>query len=288
MNRARLLGITALVIGAHLVLTTSAFAQAQSAGAPGEWLTQFTGSRSLGLGGAYVATADDPLGVLWNPAGMSFMNQNELRFENAQLFENTAINSFGFAVPGSRWPSFGVSIVSLGSSDFQRTNELNDPLGSFREGETAYYLSASKSLTPRLALGINAKLVQQTVESFSANGFGTDLGAMFDVNPMLRIGASVMNLGGPSLTLRDVAENYPTQMRGGFAIRAMGGRALLGAEIDQTKGLGAQLHGGAEYWIRSGLALRMGWSDEGGSGGLTYKFTPQYQFDYAAANHPLG
>jgi hypothetical protein len=288
MNRVRVFIATALVLGAQLMLQSPVSAQTQNAGGPGEWLSQFTGSRSLGLGGAYVATADDPLGILWNPAGMSFMNQNEVRFENAQLFENTSINSFGFAVPGSRWPSFGVAIVSLGSSDFERTNELNDALGTFREGETAYLLSASKSLSPRLAIGVNAKLVQQSVESFSANGFGADLGAMFDLTSMLRVGASVMNLGGPSLTLRDVAESYPTQMRGGFSLRAMNGRALMTAEVDQTQGLGARLHGGAEYWIQSGLALRMGWSDDGGSGGITYRFTPQYEFEYAAANHPLG
>src|SRR3954470_23385024 len=53
-------------------------AQDQVAGTPGEWLTRFTGARTLGLGGAYVALADDPLGVLWNPAGLSSMDENEL------------------------------------------------------------------------------------------------------------------------------------------------------------------------------------------------------------------
>ena len=97
MKRISILALAVLALRA-----TPALAQAQNAGAPGEWLSQFTSARTLGLGGAYVATADDPLGVLWNPAGLSTMNQNELRFENARLFEDTSINSFGFAVPGSR------------------------------------------------------------------------------------------------------------------------------------------------------------------------------------------
>ncbi len=50
----------------------------------------------------------------------------------------------------------------------------------------------------------------------------------------------------------------------------------------------ARFHGGAEYWIQSGLALRMGWADAGGSGGFSYRFAPQYQLDYAAADHALG
>ena len=288
MNRNIILGLGGLALGASLALAAPALAQPQSAGAPGEWLMQYTSARTLGLGGAYVATADDPLGVLWNPAGLSFMEQNELRFENARLFEETSINAIGFAVPGSRWPSFGAAVVSLGSGDFQRTNEMNDPIGTFREGETAYLFTASHALTPRLALGANVKLVQQTVETYSANGFGADLGAMFDLTPSLRIGASVMNLGGPSLTLREVAESYPTQVRGGVALRVLDGRGLVGAQVDQSKGLGVRFHAGAEYWIQSAMALRIGYSDAGGSGGLSYRLAQQYQIDYAAADNPLG
>src|SRR5206468_2831478 len=70
-------------------------AQTGTAGNPGEWLTQYTSARTLGLGGAFVASADDAMGVLWNPAGLSRMDQNQLRFETARLYEDTSINSFG-------------------------------------------------------------------------------------------------------------------------------------------------------------------------------------------------
>lgn len=265
-----------------------AAAQDQTAGVPGEWLALYTSARTLGLGGAYAATADDPLGILWNPAGLSFMDQNEVRFENARLFEQTSINSIGFAVPGSRWPSLGVAIVSLGTGDIERTNDVNDPLGSFKEGETAYLLTASKSLTPTFAVGTNFKLVQQTVESFSAGGFGMDLGAILQVTRDLRIGASVMNVSGPKLKLRDFEEEYPTQVRGGAALAVFNGRGLMALGMDHSEGLGARMHAGAEYWIQGGMALRMGWNHDGGTGGFTYRFAPHYAIDYAAADHPLG
>src|SRR5512138_3156463 len=138
MNPTTRLRAGCILLGAALTLAPPVAAQSQDAGQPGEWLARYTSARTLGLGGAYVATADDPLGVLWNPAGLSFMNQNELRFENARLFEETSVNAIGFAVPGSRWPSLGVTIVALGSGEFQRTNDMNDALGTFREGEVAY------------------------------------------------------------------------------------------------------------------------------------------------------
>ena len=273
---------------AALVWAVPAVAQEQNAGGPGEWLARYTSARTLGLGGAYVATADDPLGVLWNPAGLSAMDQNELRFENATLFEQTSINAFGFAVPGNWLPSFGITMVSLGSGEFDRTNDMNDPLGTFKTGETAYLFTASRAFSRRLAVGTNLKLVQQSVEDFSAQGFGMDLGATYDLTPTVRVGFSVANLMGPNLKLRDVEEPYPTQIRGGAAAQILNGRAMITAQVAQAEGLGASLHAGAEDWLQPGLGLRVGYDDSNGAGGFSYRFAPQYQVDYAIADQPLG
>ena len=74
-------------------------AQSQTGGTPGEWLGSYRSARTLGLGGAYVAGADDPLGILWNPAGLSLMDQNEVRFEHGVMFEDASVSGIGFAVP---------------------------------------------------------------------------------------------------------------------------------------------------------------------------------------------
>jgi hypothetical protein len=92
LSRSRGLLLAAVV---SLGRVATASADDATAGSPGEWLARFTSARTLGLGSAYVATANDPLGVFWNPAGLSWMDQNELRFETARLFEDTSINSPG-------------------------------------------------------------------------------------------------------------------------------------------------------------------------------------------------
>lgn len=280
--------IATLLVAVLAGVPGSASAQTQNAGGPGEWLTQYQSARSLGLGGSFAAQGDDALGIVWNPATIVGLDRNELRFESARLFEDTSINGFGFAVPGSRFPSFGFSVLSLSSGNFERTDEMNNPLGTFREGETAYLFTVAKGVTPRFALGANLKLVQQTVESFNAGGFGVDVGSTFALFPNLRLGLSGMNLGGPSLTLRTAAENYPTQIRAGAALTTFGGRALIAAELDQQAGLGARLHAGAEYWVQPSLGLRVGFNDSYGSGGFSYRFAPQYQLDYAVADQALG
>ena len=284
----RNLRILAAATIAACILPVTAFAQTESGGAPGSWLSGYAGARTVGLGGAFVATADDALGVLWNPAGLQWMDQNMAMFESVRLFEDTSINSLSFALPGSRLPSLGVSIVSLTSGEFQRTNELNNPLGTFSEGETAYLFSLAKGFGSRLTVGTNFKLVHQSVEDFSGGGFGMDLGGIYQVSQGLRVGASVLNLGGPSITLRSAAETYPTEIRGGLSLELLNGRAHLNAEVDHANGPGTSLHGGAEYWVQPGIALRFGYSDDRATGGFTYRFGPQYQMDYGVADHALG
>lgn len=277
------------VLLSALVVAGPAHAQEQgTAGAPGEWLLRYSTARTLGLGGAYVAMADDPLGVIWNPAGLSGMDQNQVRFETARLFEGTSINGISLAVPGSRLPSFGLTILSLGSGDFQRTDELNADLGTFNTGETAYLFTVARAFSPRLAVGTNLKFIQQRVEDRSAGGFGFDVGGWYDISPMIRVGGGVSNITGPTITLRAVGETYPVLARGGVAARVLGGRGLISAQVDHAQGLGARFHAGGEYWIQSSVALRLGVDDKSGTGGCSVRFAPQYTLDYGVADHPLG
>jgi hypothetical protein len=281
----RMFGVALL---AAMVLPTGAAAEEENGGAPGSWLSQYVTARALGLGGAFVGTADDASGVVWNPAGLATLVPNEVRFETAQLFEDTYVHALNFAVPGNRLPSFGLSIVTLRSGEFDRTNELNDPLGTFREVETAYIFTMSRNINPRFAVGTNVKLVTQSVEDFSGTGVGFDVGAIMNVTPTLRVGASILNVGGPSLTLRDTKEKYPIEFRGGFSASVLRGRGLLTAEVDQSQGPGVRFRGGSEYWVQPAFALRVGLDDQHPGGGMSYRFAGNYQFDYGVLDHPLG
>jgi hypothetical protein len=266
----------------------AAGAQEANGGGPGAWLYGYSGPRAIGLGGAFVAVADEPMGAVWNPAGLALMSQNEFRVETVRLFEDTSINSLSFTVPGSRLPTFGVSVLALRSGEFERTNELNDPLGSFKTGDTAFLFTLSKNLNPRLALGGNFKLARQSVEEWSGTGLGFDLGAVFAVTPDVRVGTSILNFGGPTVTLRETGESFPIEWRGGVAVKMLNGRGLVSAELDANGDSGTRFHGGAEYWLQSSFALRVGYNDSRAAGGLSYLFQPGLQLDYGVTDHELG
>jgi hypothetical protein len=267
---------------------TGSRAADQSAGIPGDWLSQYLGPRPAGIGGAFVALADDPTGVVWNPAGLSFISQNQMNFETSRLFESTSINGFSLAVPGRRFPSFGLTILNLRSGDFEKTNDLNESLGDFSESDMAFFFSASKNLSPRFALGVNAKIVRHSVDEFDAAGFGVDVGALYQVLPSIRLGASLLNIGGPTIGMRTIDETYPVEFRGGAAFFFMDGRGLVSAELNQRSGPGATFLGGTEFWVHRTMALRLGYANSEPGGGFSFRVSPDLRFDYAAVDHELG
>lgn len=280
-----------LVLGLCIIAAawTGVIAQEENGGAPGDWLSNYESARTIGVGGAFVSVADEPIGIIWNPAALTRVFQNVIFVETARLFEETTMNSLSFGTPERRMlPGFGLTIISLASGTFEKTNELNDVVGEFEDGETAFLLSASKSLNKRFALGANIKLVRQSIDEFSASGAGVDFGFLFYALPSVTIGASVLNVGGPGITLRETEEVYPADYRGGVTFSFLAGRAMVTTEISSRQDYGTQFHAGTEFWAHSMLALRAGYNNTYFSGGASFAFNNGIRIDYGMSDHLLG
>lgn len=266
----------------------AAQAEDQNGGWAGDWLVNYQSARAVGLGGSFTGLANEPLGMNWNPAGMTQLSRNEVFLETSRYFEGTSINAISFAVPGTKYPTLGLSILALRSDEFDKTNDVNDSLGTFREGETAYLLSASHNVHARVALGANMRIVHQSIDEFSASGIGLDLGVLIHASETVRVGLSAANLGGPNLELRDTKETYPTLLRGGVSVDLMEGRGLLTADVERIGDFRTRVHGGGEYWITRKIALRAGFDGSRPVGGFTVNLPEDLRLDYGAGNNELG
>ncbi|MBU8920220.1 MAG: PorV/PorQ family protein [Bacteroidales bacterium] len=279
---------TAVVLSLLPAACDEAWGSEENAGMTGDWLTHFRSARSMGLGGAFTAIADEPIGMVWNPAGLTQLYRNEVYLETARLFEGTSITSFSFAVPGTRFPTLGLSILSLSSGTFEKTNEFNEVTGSFNESNMAFILSASHDLYQFLSVGGNLKVLRQSMDEFNDTGIGIDLGIMARVMPGLSLGASLLNIGGPSLSLRDTDESYPVEFRGGFALQILSGRAAVTGEIVRISGIETSFHAGTEYWVNQSLGLRLGLNALSPAGGFCFRLPRDVRLDYGMENHELG
>lgn len=179
-----------------------------------EFLRIPVGARAQGMGGAFVAVANDATAPFWNPAGLANRQARWLLGAGyVQMFGNLAQHHFaGASYEFSPNSALGLSWVHLGVGDIPRYAALQGtrfdrilnpalrsdgkPKGYFSDSEDAFFLTFARAidfdlafgdaLMPtripmRFALGFNMKLIQQRLDNFRGLGQGLDAGAIFEV-----------------------------------------------------------------------------------------------------------
>lgn len=164
----------------------------------GKFLSIPVGARALGMGGAFVAVANDASAMFWNPAGLSSIYQYEALFTHSQWLADIDFNYGGIVVPMGDVGVFGVNFTSLTMEQMERTTELQpDGTGEFFSvGSFSVGVSYAKNLTEWFSIGGNVKYVSETIWNSSATGFGVDIGTLFQTPfPGLKFGAGISNFG---------------------------------------------------------------------------------------------
>ena len=183
----------------------------------GTFLSIPVGARALGMGGAFVALANDASAMYWNPAGVSKLFQSEALFAHANWIADVNFNYGGVVVPLGDFGTGGVNLTSLSMGEMERTTE-EQPDGTgqmFSAGSFAVGLTYGKTLTDWFSIGFNVKYVNERIWNSSATGFALDVGTLF-TTPFegLLFGVSISNFGTKMhmtgddlLVLKDISPN---------------------------------------------------------------------------------
>jgi hypothetical protein len=157
------------------------------------------GSRAIGMGGAFTATADDITAMYWNPGGLANVYGNEAAFSHTRWFADV---QYDFAAFSTHLQDFGTlgAFVSIESMDdmLVRTESVPEGTGElFTAGAVAVGISYARNLTDQFSIGGNVKYIREYVWNMSAIGMGVDIGTIYRI-PILngvRLGASISNFG---------------------------------------------------------------------------------------------
>ena len=232
MSSRLVIGIVAVVLVFPVTAPAGRYA--------GDFLDIGVGGRALGMGGAFVALANDGTAAFFNPAGFGQLDKRGITLMHTWLFMGMAnYDFFSLAGPVGDGLGMALSVVRLGvdgipiypqlrgTPDERRDSlELRPdgiPLGYFQDTEYAGYLSVGKAITYEFGKGVryvaipificiggNAKYVHQTLKDKTGTGIGVDLGAIIGVNlrdifsaaspGRLSLGVDVMDIGGTKIT----------------------------------------------------------------------------------------
>lgn len=169
-----------------------------------DFLASGVGARALGMGGAYVAHADDVTAGYWNVAGLDGIRQPQAAYMHAEQFSGAV--SFDYAAvayPLTDRSTVAVSFIRSAVDDIANTlnaleeggNSLNpDNIELFSAADNALFVSYARGVGDRLSVGASAKVVRRSVGDFaSAWAYSLDIGAQAQVG-RVRLGANLQDI----------------------------------------------------------------------------------------------
>jgi len=283
------------ILAALLAVVLSSPAQGAEAKYGAEFLKIGVGARALGMGGAFVALADDASAPFWNPAGLVSVQTGELLFMHSEHFGSLANHDyFGFVQPleGDSRSAVGVGLIRFSIDEILVTRDAFDDLngsGEWEPGEPirtdqfrsdsddeyGLLLSYARDMADLWSLGGNVKLLRQGLLDNTSFGMGLDLGVLFHPRPNLDLGLRVSDVTqtqvswdtghresiSPTVALGLKYTQPMPGLKGSLTAAGDFNQTLDGRDAASQAG-GGDFQGGLEYWHDDVVAARVG-SDAG-------------------------
>ncbi len=238
------------------------------------------GARQAGLGGVFTGVGDDIYTVNWNPGGLSHIRRWQWSAAYNRWFTDIHQASLSyvrqFRVLGSRKTSVGFSFTYLGMPSWDATGGKAEAVSA---GHSLAVLSLGQRLDwihPSLAVGVNAKWLSSTFDTYSARGIFGDVGLLFRPE-RFRVGLGLFDYGvftagaallhlGPQVQFDVEKTALPMTWRVGASIkmgRYHGLSLLIASDLIGVKDRDPIVGVGSELWWRDILGVRAGYRANG-------------------------
>lgn len=260
----------------------------------GEFMAIGVGGRALGLGGSYVALANDATAGYWNPGALARINYPEAIIMHDERFGDLVNYDFAsVAIPYGSNVSLGLSIVRLGidgipdtrsawidnngNGVFDNVDRIDyDKISYFNAADWAFYLTYAKQASSNLSYGANIKIIRRDLAEHSATGIGFDVGVLYAPLTDLFIGINAQDVTTTLVawsTGRNELVSPTLKVGSAYFLEMFGGRFAPTVDFDlrfenrrfaSTANVGPislDAHMGLEFDYKQMIALRVGYND---------------------------
>jgi len=248
----------------------------------GTFLKISVGARATGLGESFVAVANDPSAIYWNPAGLASLLRPEIAISHLEWPGDIRYEHITYVQPVQRLGGSVALQLGVLSTEIDETTEL----APFGTGRSFFYSGVvaggayARRWTDKLLVGAGLKYVREDL--------GSDVGGpvtnsvMFDIGSIyylglgsVRIAVSLTNFGAEMQPGGDFVSpvtgevrsydgfDPPTMFRYGLAFEPVENaqqRLTTSLEIDQPADNAQVIKSGLEWQWQGGVALRSGYN----------------------------
>ena len=250
----------------------------------GQFLKIGVGARGAGMGGAFVAMADDATAVFWNAAGIARVDpeKSQLSMNHANWPADLSFDQVGYVFHMKKIPgAFAVHARALTMQPMEETTAFQ-PFGTgetFDAGMLAAGVTYARSFTDKFSAGLTANMIHTGLADLSQQTFSLDVGTLYDVGAAgMKIGMAIQNIGSQEKFIEREAR-IPSIFRVGTSATLMSSadQKLVGSfEFSHPPDNSERANVGMEYSFRKYLFLRGGYAfhydSEGIAGGVGFHF----------------
>lgn len=223
------------------------------------------GVRPMGMGGAFVALADDTSAIMFNPAGLGQIKKAEFAAAYDKLYAGLGDDSLGrglisYVYPSQFYGAFAVNTTMLHTPLYKETTVT---FGYGRALGSLYLGMNAKGLFASFDTNDYTELDPLFNNGTSTNGVAIDLGMLYKITDSISFGLAALNVNQPNMALSEDAESkVPVTLQTGIALKLGNTVPTLDLTYRSKKLSDKQdinFHFGMESWLAGeSVALRAG------------------------------
>jgi hypothetical protein len=156
------------------------------------------GARATAMGGAFVAVADDPSAMYWNPGGIAGLEGVQVLVDHTTWIADIGYEYIAATVNLGSFAAIGLNITASNIGDMSVTTiDMQQGTGEvFGVSDVAIGFSLGMNLTDKFCIGFNPKLVYQKIWKMTATAGAIDIGVRYRTPFQgVTLGMSVSNFG---------------------------------------------------------------------------------------------
>ncbi len=240
------------------------------------------GARAMAMGGAFVATVDDPFALYWNPAALQQVTNMGLGLYYTNLDGGSNYQYVAYAHPTLFSGTFSAGILSISTGDVPLRDDDPALVGITNSGRTLFLFGYGFNVRSGISLGINFKVERAnligydidpatTYANLTESSYGADVGFLYAPKTKdfflenFSIGLCVQNALQRTIRAMETRETTPMNVRFGLSKKfefSADNQMVIALEADKNEMTPLQPHVGFEYRYMQLAALRVGMSDD--------------------------